>query len=317
MPRWEKRVGANRNLSVGLFVCAAITILVVFTVWISGKKGNQPTSHYSIVIHNDVSGLSLGGPVYFLGVAVGEVTGLTIVSGQPPSIRVDIEILESTPVDAGARATLAAQGITGVSVINLSSEPGEHPPLTTPPGFDYPVIPFRDSGFAAILASAPQILEKVDSLLDRANDLLGEANQASVQQVLANIETLTNSLASEESGLASLPAEFQATLAEVRVTLSEVRNIVKEAGPGVQVSIGNIEQATAQLAAVTSRLESWLNDHEAEVRQFMGDGLGQVPGLLRDARDTLRDLDKLLELLRRDPSALIYKPERDAVPVEE
>lgn len=317
MRRWEKQVGANRNLSVGLFVCAAITILVVFTVWISGQKGNQPTTRYSIVIHNDVSGLSLGGPVYFLGVAVGEVTGLTIVSGAPPAIRVDVEILESTPVDSGTRATLAAQGITGVSVINLSSERGEHPPLSTPPGFDYPVIPFRDSGFAAILASAPQILEKVDSLLDRANGLLGEANQASVKQVLENIETITGTLASEESGLARLPAELEATLTEVRVTLSEVRAMVHQAGPGVQTSISNIEQATAQLASVTLRLDSWLTDHEEEVRQFMGDGLGQVPGLLRDARDTLRDLDKLLEQLRRDPSALIYKPERDAVPVEE
>jgi phospholipid/cholesterol/gamma-HCH transport system substrate-binding protein len=310
-------MGSNRNLSVGLFVLAALIFMAVFTVWITGKKGGQANSQYSIMIKNDVSGLSLGGPVYFLGVAVGEVTELSIVSGDPPAIRVDIEVQESTPINSGSRATLAAQGITGVSVINLSSEHGAHPPLPVTPGFEYPLIPFKDSGFAAILSSAPQVLEKIETLLDRANNLLDDTNQTAVRQALANVEHMTASLASTESGLQQLPASLQATLADVQATSTELRKLLQGAGPGLQVSISNIEQATGQLAGVTHRLDSWLLEHDDEVRQFMGDGLGEVPGLVNDARSALRELDKLLEQLRRDPSTLIYRPERDSVPVED
>ena len=119
----------NRNPSVGIFVSAALAIMIIFTIWITGKKGSEAVTEYSILIENDVSGLMLGGPVFFLGVSVGEVTSLAIVPGNPVGVLVDIEVLDSTPVNAGTWATLAAQGITGVSVINLSSDPGTHSQL--------------------------------------------------------------------------------------------------------------------------------------------------------------------------------------------
>lgn len=310
-------MGGNRNFTVGLFVSAAIAILMVFTVWITGLRGNEPTNTYSIMIQNDVSGLSLGGPVYYLGVAVGEVTEMAIVSGEPPAIRVDIEVLETTPIDAGTRATLAAQGITGVSVINLSSEHGEHPPLAKTPGFDHPLIPFRDSGFAALLSSAPKVLEKIETLLDHANELMSETNLATIQQVLDNVEQFSAALASEESGVAELPAALHATMTDLRGAIADVRKLVEDSGPGVITSIENIERTTAQLASVSARLESWLSENEDAVHQFVGDGLGQVPELIGDTRAVLRELEQLLERLRQDPSALIYQPEHSTVPVEE
>lgn len=310
-------MGPDRNLTVGLFVTAAIAIAVIFTVWITGQKGNEPTNTYSVLIENDVSGLSLGGPVYFLGVDVGEVTNLAIVSGDPPAIRVDIEVLASTPVDSGTRATLAAQGITGVSVINLSSLHGTHQPLQPTPGYEHPLIPFKDSGFAAILSSAPQILEKIESILDQANALMSDDNLVSVQHALEHVERLSAAWADEDSGITRLGGDMQTTLGDVRGAIADLRALVQGAGPGLQTSIANIERATSQLADVTGRLDGWLSTHENEVRQFVGDGLGQVPGLVRDSREAVRELDKLLEQLRRDPSVLIYQPERNAVPVED
>lgn len=307
----------NSNLSVGLFVSLALAILITFTVWITGKTGNEPMRTYSVMVGKDVSGLMLGGPVYFLGVGVGEVTDLSIVPGDPPSIRVDIEVLESTPVNSGTRATLAAQGITGVSVINLANEPGPHPPLTVQPGQEHPLIPYRDSGFSAIMASAPEILAKVEVLLDRAGALLDEGNQAAIRSTLDNIAGLSASMASEEAGLEQLTADISATLVEVRVTVGQVQELLSGAGPGVTASITHIERAAGQLAEVTGRLDSWLAEHETEVQQFMDQGLGQVPDLVSDTRATMRELEKLLEILREDPSRVIYRPARDAVAVEE
>ena len=60
-----------------------------------------------------------------------------------------LDVLESTPVDRGTFASLALQGITGVAVVNLETEPGVHGTLETPADADYPVIPVKIVGFSA------------------------------------------------------------------------------------------------------------------------------------------------------------------------
>ena len=71
----------NRNVAVGLFMTVAILLFVGFTVWITGKKGDEETTAYSILFERDVSGLMLGGPVFFLGVNIGQVQNMVIEDG--------------------------------------------------------------------------------------------------------------------------------------------------------------------------------------------------------------------------------------------
>ncbi|MEE4173384.1 MAG: MlaD family protein [Xanthomonadales bacterium] len=307
----------NRNLSVGLFVIAALTLGAVLTVWFTGQRGNIPVNRYHVLITSDVSGLTLGGPVYFMGVQVGEVADLTIVPGNPASVRVEIRIREEAPVDSGTWATLAAQGITGVSVINLYADPGAHDPLRVADGETLPVIPYRDTGFSALLSSAPAVLDKMDRLLANANVLLGPDNQTRVADALGNIERLTQALASQEAQINALPGALDSTLAELRRVTNEVGALLEGVGPKATSALDNIESTTAELRAVTSRLDHWLARHDGDVDAFAADGLGQVPALVSDTRDTLREMEKLLESLRHDPSRAIYQPTRDPIVVEE
>ena len=50
---------------------------------------------------------------------------------------------------------------------------------------------------------------------------------------------------------------------------------------------------------------------------FLEDGLGQVPALITDARTALREIEKLMNELRENPSRLMYKPNEDPVKVEQ
>jgi hypothetical protein len=59
-----------------------------------------------------------------------------------------------------------------------------------------------------------------------------------------------------------------------------------------------------------------LNQHNAEIDRFMQDGLGQAPELVRDARQSLRELEKLVAELRRDPSQLIRAPGSEGVKID-
>lgn len=310
-------MGPDRNLAVGLFVMVAILIGIVLTAWITGQRGSEPTQRYHVMIDSDVSGLMLGGPVFFMGVQVGEVTELVIVHGNPAVVRVELNVNAETPVDTGTWATLAAQGITGVSVINLSASPGDHTPLEITMGQELPVIPYRDTGFSALLSSAPAVIEKLDALLDNANRLLNPDNRLAVTQTLANIQQLSDTLAQQADVIARLPRASTEALGDIQKLTRELSKLVDESGPTVSQSLANVESATADLQSLSARLNDLLIRHEKDLSTFSEDGLTQVPALITDTRDALNNLDRLIKSLEREPSRVIFRPVRDEITVKE
>ncbi len=298
----------NRNFTVGIFVSFGLIALVTFTLWLSGGHGAAARTTYSLFFERDVSGLMLGGPVFYLGVEVGNVQAMNIIPGDPMTVRVNIDVLENTPVDTGTWASLYYQGITGVAVITLSGDPGMNLPLKTPPGYEYPVIEVRDSGLAAVLADAPGIMQKIDLLLEKANGLVSDENRALVTEMLNNLGTLSGALAENEASFAGIPQAINATLSDVSDTLNELQMAVAEVRPGLGVTMDNLSRASSDLAGLTARLDAWTAENADGMEGFMSEGLGQVPDLINDTRATLREVEKLMRSLREDPSQLIYRP---------
>jgi len=231
-------------------------------------------------------------------------------------IRVDIEILESTPVDHGTYASLALQGITGVAVVNLASDPGDHAALEKPGDEPYPVIPVRVVGFSALMASAPEIMSKLDHLLTQAGAMLGEENQGSVAGVLNNMQDLTASLAEERETIAEIPRNLNETITDIQAMVLQLQEMIGQLQPGINSTVENINQSSKNLASLTARVDGLLLDHERDVSHFMEEGLAQAPALMSETRAALRDLEKLVMELQDDPSQLIYRPADTSVEIE-
>ena len=306
----------DRNFSVGLFVTAAITALVLFVVWLTGRSGAEEMTRYSLKFDRDVSGLAVGGPVKYMGMNIGSVIHMELEQNNGVRVRVDIEILADTPVNRGTYASLALQGITGVAVVNLASETGAHEPLPQGPRDQYPEIPVRDVGFAAVLSSAPEIMAKLDSLLTRAGELLGEDNRNQVSDALQNVEQLTSALAGSSETLAALPRDLQATLADIQATVGDLRGMLVQAQPDLTAALANINRSSENLASLTARIDEMLQQNQSDLGRFVQEGLGEAPALLRESRAALRDLEKLVAELQRDPSQLIHRAPSDALEMD-
>lgn len=306
----------DRNFTVGLFVSVAIAAFVLFVIWLTGRSGAEELTRYTLMFHRDVSGLTVGGPVKYMGMNVGSVIHMTLNSSKGMRVQVDIQILESTPVDSGTYASLALQGITGVAVVNLASEPGAHPPLPETPRGQYPEIPVRDVGFAAVLSSAPEIMVKLDLLLTRAGAMLGDENRAAVGSALQNVEALSAALAGSGDTLAALPQELSDTLADIQATVGRLQEVIGQLQPDLGAALANVNRSSENLAALTGRLDDLLGRHEDDLSRFLEDGLGEAPALLRETRRALRELEKLMAELRQDPSQLIHRPSTDALEIE-
>ena len=307
----------NKNFAVGLFVALALVVFVSATIWLTGKQGSEPTVDYSMYFEKDVGGLMLGGPVFYLGVEVGTVTAMDIIPGDPMRVRVDAKVLKSAPINQGTYASLAFQGITGVAVIKLNADPGTHEPSSRDADGENLVIEVRDVGFNAMLAKAPHIVDKLDSVLVQINQILGEENRQFVRTMLGDLSTVTGALAAQEETIREIPVSFNNAVSELQGSLAQIKSLTGNLEPGLVSTITNLDQATASLVKITERLETWAATNDTDMNAFMGDGLGQVPALVSDARATLREIEKLVRELREDPSSLIYKPNEDALDVEQ
>ena len=290
--------------------------LIAFVVWLTGRTGVEELSRYSLMFHKDVSGLAVGGPVKYMGMNIGSVITMNLDRNDGIRIRVDIDVLESTPIDSGTWASLALQGITGVAVVNLATEPGEHPPLETLPGNDYPVIPVRIVGFSALMASAPEIMGKLNSLLTQAGEILGEENQGAIAGTLENIENLTDSLAQERQTIAAIPGNLNQTISDMQTAIRQLQDMLSQMQPGIHSMIENANQTAENLASLTHRLDTILRDHEDDVGQFLEEGLAEVPALMSAAQEALRDMEKLIQELKYDSSQLIYRQADNSVEIE-
>jgi len=305
----------NPSLAVGVFVSIALLALASFAMWLAGTKGNEPMESYSVLFERDISGLSLGGPVYYMGVSVGSVSRMELIPGDPVKVQVDIQVLASTPIDQGSYASLVAQGITGVNVINISAEPGQHAPIGKPEGDHYPLIPVRQTGLSAMLAQAPDTISKLNALLDQANMLLGPENREAIAKSLSNVESMTADLAADREALASLPGDLNKLLADANQLVRQLDTAVATLQPELSATLEHAKQAAAHTESLTASLDQLLTDNEAEFEHFIDNGLGQAPEMIYDLRNTLRDLQKLLRTLQEDPSQLIHRPPNDALEV--
>ena len=303
-------------LVAGVFVLAAAVMTVGFTVWIAGGRSAEAVTPYTVMFDRDVSGLTLGSPVRYLGVDVGEVVAMGLTTGQGTRVSVEVMVAASTPIHQGTYGSLAYQGITGVAFINLAADPGEFPPLMAETGSEYPVIPTRDVGLAALFAQSGDITAELGMLLRQANNLLGEDNQISLTRTLANVELLSDTLVGERELLAALPQRLVTALDDLQDTVNQVRNLLDQAQPDLLAATEQLNQATADVARLASRLDEWFRTNEESLDRFVEAGLGELPGLVAETRGTLRELEELLMDVREDPSQFLYRPQRTAVQVE-
>ena len=298
--------GRNSYLIVGIFVSIGLVTLIIMSFIFAGGRSTEPTIRYIIFFQRDVSGLTLGAPVRYLGVRVGEVNTMSLTTHDFTKVRVDLEVLQSTPITAATYASLAFQGVTGVAFISLAADQNGQTNKLVADDFEYPVIPTRDTGLAALLSDAPEITRKVTQLLDQASQLLDENNQAALAGSLANIEAMTE----------SLPGELRTVLAEGENTLRQLRSTLDQAQPDVVATMKQLNEASTSLANISARMDGWLTENDRQMEQFMSAGLAQIPALIADTRNTMRELEKLLAELRDNPSQLVYKPQTEPVVVE-
>src|SRR5215831_479672 len=166
-----------RYFTVGMFVSIAILAFVGFSIWLAGVHDLSRHERYTIYFTDPVSGLDQEATVKYKGVEVGKILKLRLTPERNDLVKVDVEVREETPMRDKTLATIAVQGITGASYIDLNTPNNDEAPPPKVDGEKYPVVQGKGSQFDKFLDTVPQLSSQFTTTLSAVDDLTKEGSK--------------------------------------------------------------------------------------------------------------------------------------------
>lgn len=294
------------HVAVGAFVLLLLIAAAAFVIWISKFSAEAEYVRYDILINDDVTGLQVDGPVRFRGVVVGRVLEIKIDPTDPSLVRVTIEIAKGTPIHIDAVASLEPQGITGVLYVLLKGGSQQSAMMTETDQEPYPIIRAEPGKFAAILASAPELIDAAKQLIARVELLFNDENQAAIAGTLANLSLLTSSLAENREGLTRLVDSGTAAADEIQSLAAELNaqlGTITEATKLAQQDLHNVSESFRAAAAEVTQLVA---DNRGPINDFAATGLYEATQLLTELRLFIDTMNRIAAQIERDPARFLF-----------
>lgn len=297
----------SNHILVGSVVMVMLVAVLGFVLWLSQATGDRK-KQYDILFSQAVDGLATGTAVTFSGVPVGQIKAIALLPKTPEFVRVRISVNEDTPILVGTTATIKSVGFTGGNQIQLDPPDRDprRPNLRRPEigcpaddaqvrcPFGVPVIPTKPGGFGALLASAPELLDRVSTLTLRLTEVLGDKNQASIAGILQNVNTMSRNLAARSD-------EIAATLADARVAIRQAGDAADRFGRLADTSNDVLQRDARPLIADLRRTVQSADTSMKTLNATLGDAR---PGLQAFSKQTVPEIGQLVRDLRQMSDSL-------------
>jgi phospholipid/cholesterol/gamma-HCH transport system substrate-binding protein len=246
--------------------------------------------------------------VRYRGVEVGKVQSIRFEADDPRVILVDIAVASGTPIARSAYGQLAAQGITGLSYVQLNDD-GSSPQSRDPSDPAQARIELRPSFFERVSESGEQLVIRIAAVTQQLEQWLSDDNRRTTMQTVAALEAAARQVASlaesAQPGVKSMPQlakQAGETLRRADALLVELRELA--------ALLGKRSEAIERVAASAERIGAAVQEASAA-----GVGLSAAAGretipklntLLDEIARSSRSLERLLEDLSANPSSLVF-----------
>ena len=280
------------------FVLLSVLGLVAFNSWIAAPASEAGATDLRILFRGPVSGLSVGSEVRYLGVPVGRVSDIGISHTHTGHVEVDFATQETLPEEQLV-ALLEPQGITGLSIIELSTRSPAYPGFDASPGF----IPGYPSLLTQLSSSATAITSSAGEALAKLNQLMSAQNIDNLSQTFEQMNRLASNLALASEGMDRLIHNINKVSLELESTLPGYRAV------GIQLEkelVPAMLQTTAELRTATASVGAILADNEREIAQLFEHDIPTLVGMTDELAVTLRSVSELVSGLDNEPTRLIY-----------
>jgi len=287
------------HIIIGLFTLGAGALALLFALWMSRSGTDDDVRLYDVIFREAVSGLSVGSPVQYSGIRVGEVERLRLDPQDPRQVWARVRISSSAPVKVDTLARLTMLNITGAAGIELSQGLPESALLTA--GEGVPVIQAEQSSLARLRLNSDELLLSITSLLDRANQMLSEENGAYITRILGNLNSVTDNLVEQQATLRAGLASLASAGEELNQLLGRVDDQFAEHGDPLlntaAETMNNVQRFTLQMTTLMD-----------ENQQALSNGMqsfNELGPAIEELRGVLSGLNDITTRLEEDPAGFL------------
>lgn len=294
-----------RHVLIGLFTLAAAVVAVLFALWLGRSDSEHDFHLYDIAFEEAVSGLSRGSTVEFNGIRVGDVVDLRLDPQNPKNVYARVRVERAAPVRTDTQATLMPVGITGTSLIRLTSGNDPHTRPLASDNRNIPVIHAKPSPMSKLLAGGEDVLYNFNELLVSTHKLFSDHNIRQLSQTLEHIEKTTSTLASQRDNLGKAIAGFEQAARQAQTAFAEMNQMMRAGKHAASVDFKNTldraDKAFVAFEKSVNALEATIEENRGSIRGGAR-GLNEVGPTLTELRGTLNTLQGVLRQLE-DSSA--------------
>jgi phospholipid/cholesterol/gamma-HCH transport system substrate-binding protein len=275
------------DFKVGVFVLAALAILIAGTLWIAGGRLFAGPSHHYDVMLKDSGGVVAGDRVRVAGVAVGRIQHVILRPDDEWPVEMRISVKSELTVHQDATAVIATSGILGTSFLEIEPGSAAAPPL--PPGARI-LGRASSGGMEEAFEQVEAISVKLLGILDQTSGLLDQIS-SEVEPLMAGMQALV----SEEN-----TENLEAILVSTRATLEEVSPRVGPLLERLDAVAASLEQSIEGVPALTEQASSLV----ADLQTALGPDGQRLSELLDGANTTLGSADQAMQVVLENRASI-------------
>jgi hypothetical protein len=151
------------------------------------------------------------------------------------------------------------------------------------------VLRTKQSTFAQLQQSAPEVVAKLNVAASRLNDLLSDDNRRAIAHVLANLDETTQAVARRS-------ADIDATIANANKAMANL----SDASNNLRPTLSHVDLTIQKYGKVADDADAFIN----------GDGLAQLSDLIGEMRRLVANLTQFSDQLNRTPTKLLFGDRR-------
>jgi len=276
---------------IGASTVVGVVLLMLFAMWMANSEFSRGFNDYDVVFSDPVRGLSQGGEVRFNGIKVGEVTSLRIDPENSSRVIARVRVSADVPLRQGSEAQLEPIGLTGVTLIQLTSGSPSAPLLKQEFGAPVPRIVGHGSQIDVIVARGQDVVVRASEAMAAVRDLLTDENIAHVSSIIRNLDAISRQLADERSV----------------ITRSG------EAAASVTNAANHVTALLQQTQADLADLDEIMHNLKNASASVSGETLPEISLAVEDVRRAAASIDRVANNLEDNPSVLTPQPPRPTV----
>lgn len=286
----------------GLFTLG-LAVLVVFAIfWFSSDHAVRVP--YDLVTRSTVNGLRPQADVKYRGLDVGKVESIRFDPQVPGQIIVRVTVDAHTPITRTTYGTLGFQGVTGIAYVQLDdavARAGSGSPSEPLPSSAKHVarIAMRPGFLEELENRGDTLLTQFESLLTSVSDMFQASNRDALMGAINAVHETADHYRELSRTLQPTATKLPQVADSLDKTLASTRRMTDALGNPNGPVMRTVDRVGTDLQAAADSVQATASVVNEET-------LPQITGLTRDARQTVRSIDRAAGQFNDRPNSVLF-----------